>query len=395
MNNMIRVGIIITRMVAGGASGIVRSLIKGGAGRFEFVLMTGDEDVQTGEIDALKEFCDIRLVSDLRRAISPFCDIRAYPNLRREIRGLALDVVHTHTSKAGVLGRFAACAEGVPQIIHSTHGSIYEVGGRIEGVPEISIFKRCLLLIERAAGKRADFLTVLSERERSAAVEFGLDIDAKIRVVPNGIDIARFAVDDDFRSPTRVELGFAKDDKVFLSVGRLSSEKGHSVLLDAFANLAVDDNQRCRLLIVGEGPEMESLKRKAASIAGVEMRDVSQNEFGKIRFTGHCRDIRGFLAAANVFVLPSLYEGFGIVLLEAMAAGLPIVATSTGGVPEILGDGAGTLVEPGDASAISVAMSRLLDDAKLAANMVAAGQRTVERYSLERMLNAYFELYER
>ncbi|MCK5843367.1 MAG: glycosyltransferase, partial [Victivallales bacterium] len=175
---MIRVGIIITRMVAGGASGIVRSLIKGGAGGFEFVLMTGDEDVQTGEIDALKEFCDIRLVSDLRRAISPFCDFRAYPNLRREIRGLALDVVHTHTSKAGVLGRFAACAEGVPQIIHSTHGSIYEVGGRIEGVPEISIFKRCLLLIERAAGKRADFLTVLSERERSAAVEFGLDIDA-------------------------------------------------------------------------------------------------------------------------------------------------------------------------------------------------------------------------
>lgn len=392
---MKKVGIIITRMVAGGASSVVRSLIEGGSGKFEFTLMTGLEGVSKDELRSLEKLCDTRVIPSLVRSISLIRDFRAYRELRREIRGLGLDVVHTHTSKAGVLGRFAAHAEGVPRIIHSTHGSIYEQGSEIEGVPKMSLGKSFLLTIERAAGKCSDLLTVLSERERVTSLDLGLESADRIRVVPNGVDIARFAVDDAASLKARREMELSDDEKFFLAVGRLSSEKGHSVLLKAFAKFADSDSSHgnARLIIVGDGPEMGNLKRLAAKLADLEFEE-SAMEFGRVRFAGHFSDIRGFLAAADVFVLPSLYEGFGIVLLEAMAAGVPIIASKTGGVPEIIEDGVGgLLVEPGDEYALVSAMLQMASDGDLAAAIADAGRENVERYSLDRMLSGYFELY--
>ncbi|MCK5843501.1 MAG: glycosyltransferase family 4 protein [Victivallales bacterium] len=391
---MKKIGIIITRMVAGGASNVVRRLIEGGSGSFEFFLLTGPEGIAKDELSDLEAICEIRVIPSLVRSISPIRDFRAYLELRREIRGLELDVVHTHTSKAGVLGRLAAHAERIPRIIHSTHGSIYEPGSEIVGVPSVSMGKWFFLNLERFAGKRSDFLTVLSERERKLCLSLGLESDSKIRVVPNGVDAARFAVAAAARAKARTEMGF-DDQAVFLSVGRLSSEKGHSVLLEAFARFAASNPSggNARLLIVGDGPEMVNLKQLAAKLADIEF-DESAMEFGKVRFAGDCRDIRGFLAASDVFVLPSLYEGFGIVLLEAMAAGVPIIASRTGGVPEIVADGeGGLLVDPGDCDALAAAMLRLDSDRKLSASMSEAGKLTVERYSLDRMLSGYFDLY--
>ena len=390
-----RVGLIITRMVAGGAAKVVRQIIDGGQGRYEFVLLTGCENVDSKELDDLKELCEIRWIPELARAISPIRDFRAYRRLRSEIRRLKLDVAHTHTSKAGVLGRFAAFAENVPRIIHSTHGSIYETDGQIDGVPDISIIKRVFLKIDQAAASRADYLTVLSEREKRMSLELGLCEERRLRVVPNGIDAADFAVDNAERRSSREDLGYDDDDRVVLSIGRLSAEKGHAVLLDAFAEIAesADLPYLPRLLIVGDGPEMPSLKRRAAEIAGIEFEDGAM-EFGHIRFAGHSREIRGFLAAADVFVLPSLYEGFGIVLLEAMAAALPIVATKTGGVPEIIENGVeGVLVSPAVPSELASAVLAILTNPTYSANLSAAGIQKVRHYSTERMLEAYFTLY--
>ncbi|NOY74350.1 MAG: glycosyltransferase family 4 protein, partial [Kiritimatiellaeota bacterium] len=350
--------------------------------------------VSEGDLSDLEELCEIRWISDMRRAVSPIRDFRAYRALRREIRGLELDIVHTHTSKAGVLGRFAAHAEGVPGIIHSTHGSIYEAGSGIEGVPDdTGFFKRSLLWSERAAGKRADFLTVLSERERRSAASLSLAPESRIKVVPNGIDVAGFAVDASSRMEARKKMGL-DNEFVVVSVGRLSSEKGHLVLLDAFAKFAATAGRGVRLVIVGDGPEMERLKRLAAELAHVDC-DISADEFGNVFFAGYSRDIRGFLASADLFVLPSLYEGFGIVLLEAMAAGVPVVASKTGGVPEIVADGVnGLLVEPGDPDALSEAMERLVGDDALGRELSDNAKREVEDYSIDKMLDGYFDLYD-
>jgi glycosyltransferase involved in cell wall biosynthesis len=359
-------------------------------------LFTGVEDVSEGELDDLSDFCEIRWIPDLRRAVSPIRDFRAYYTLRREIRGFELDVVHTHTSKAGALGRFAAHAEGVPRIIHSTHGSIYESDAGIDGVSDMPFLKRVFLLIDRAAGKRAELLTVLSERERKLSVSLRLAAESRILVVPNGVDAAEFAVDDALRREARERMRLG-DYFVILSVGRLSSEKGHSVLLEAFARLAELDcaSGNTKLVIVGDGPEMLNLKRRAAEIAGVDF-DESLVEFGRVSFVGRSSDIRHFLAAADLFVLPSLYEGFGIVLLEAMAAGVPIVASRTGGVPEIIDDGVdGVLVEHGDSDALAAAISPLISDPDSLTRISENAKRKVEKYSLERMLEGYFELYDK
>jgi glycosyltransferase involved in cell wall biosynthesis len=585
------IAVVITRMIPGGASQVVRQIIYGGMGRlsvnsdqltvnsekhaekYNFTLFTGFEDLDEQIIDDLKPYCKVIQIPSLVRNISPLKDYSAYRELLCEFRKSKFDVVHTHTSKAGFIGRLAAAKAGVPVIIHSPHGTIYTSDCNIDGVPTFSFGKRLLQIAERYAGSKTTFLTTLSQHEKDICIELGLSNEDNTKIVPNGIDCADFAVREADRDLARKSLGYGSDDIVLLSVGRLSSEKGHAVLLEAFNQVIGKEGEviseqltvksvreksvnsedeeferstsniehriknkegnptnfknknnflsndfvknelkpeiknlkseipntdhrlstdRLKLVLVGDGPEMSALMKQASgnrllvnsgdgksvnsnqlsviskegeviseqltvnsedeeferSTSNIQHRtsngegtvdqkagsrdqsseeehdenfknkndfvpnDFIENELKSeiknqkseimttdhrspnITFKGHQDNIKPYLAAADIFVLPSFYEGFGIAVIEAMAAGIPVIASDVGGLPEIITDeDNGILFASGNAEDLAEKILFLTNSLKKRNAIGKAGKKRAEDFSTEKMLQGYFDLY--
>ena len=199
---------------------------------------------------------------------------------------------------------------------------------------------------------------------------------APATTIPNGIEVARFAPAAGARARLRAELGLADDTTAFVVVGRLNPQKNHALLLAAHATLPAQSH----LLVVGDGELRPALEAQAGS--------------DRVHFLGIRRDVPDLLAAADVFVLSSDWEGNPLVVMEAMAAGKPIVATAVGCVPELVVPGAGTLVPAGDAAALAAAMVRFVDDpeAVRAAGSVARAH-AMERFDVSAMAADYLALY--
>lgn len=397
------VAVIITRMVSGGASTVVRQIISAGRDKYKFTLFTGNEDIDSDLIKAMQNLCNIRIIDSLVRNISPYRDFSAYKELCRELSGGGFDIVHTHTSKAGFIGRMAAGRSGVPAIIHSTHGTIYDDGSNIDGVPHFSLGLTMLKAAERYVGKKYTMrLTVLSEREKRICIENRLAASEKIVVIPNGIESRLYHFSEKYRLDSAKKIRMKKDDFTIVSVGRLSSEKGHHVLIDAFSALKKKYcNKKLRLILVGDGPEKKALLAhieeaglNVADMAAEQDENVYFNDTADVLFTGYRADIRPYLAVSDLFVLPSYYEGFGIALIEAMAAGIPVVASETGGVPEILSGGDyGVLFPPGCVNSLVSEISYLLEDSARRNSLSQCGRERAKEFTLEKMLNAYYNLY--
>ena len=388
-----KVALIITRMIPGGASKVIRQIIEAAAGKYDLTLISGQEDLDDKVIKELPSKCKVVLVPSLVRNISPFKDFRAYREILCEIRKSEFDVIHTHTSKAGFIGRLAAGKAGVPVIIHSPHGSIYTEGSNIEGVPSLSWGKKLLQSLEKYAGKMTSWLTTLSEHEKEICIKLGLSTEKNTVVIHNGIECSDFYVSEEERKKARKLFQMENSDIVLLSIGRLSPEKGHAVLIDAFAKVMKrkpeDRSQktvegRLSLIIVGDGPEKGCLEKQVKTLMVEDL----------VTFAGHCDDVRKYLAAADIFLLPSLYEGFGIAVVEAMAARLPLIATSVGGVPEIISDGEeGLLVPSSDSEALSENIKLLVDSPEKRFSMGNAGKERAGDFTTEKMINKYFALY--
>lgn len=268
--------------------------------------------------------------------------------LRRIVREERPDAVHLHSSKAGMVGRLAVRSR-IPTMFQP-HGWSFLAGGRATST--------AALWWERYGARWTDQLICVGDGEAQAGREAG--IRGPVTVVPNGVDLDRFVeVDDDQRREVRSGLGLA-DVPTAVCVGRLSPQKGQHHLLDAWARVlrAVPDAQ---LVLVGDGPDERDLRRRAESLSGV-------------RFVGVRSDVPAWLAAADVVVLPSAYEGAALAPMEAMACGRSVIATRVGGIEENLPFECGELVPPGDVGALATAVARRLLDPRLAAVEGARGR---------------------
>jgi glycosyltransferase involved in cell wall biosynthesis len=222
------------------------------------------------------------------------------------------------------------------------------------------------------------YIAVSNEVKARLCGDLGVS-ESKVRVVRNGIRLAQFNLPPD--AALRATLTQGGERPIVLTAARLHSQKGHVYLLEAAAH--VPD---ALFVLAGEGPERATLERQAQQL-GIQ---------GRVRFLGHRQGIPQLLASCDVFVLPSLYEGLPLCVLEAMAAGKPVVATAVGGTDEVVIDGeTGLLVPPGNPVALATAIRSLLSDRKLAARLAQAGRaRVTEKFSSDTMVSGISRVYE-
>jgi len=381
---MKKVAQFITRMTAGGAANIVSVLVKAGAERYKTTVFTGPENADKNQMAELKNVHGVRVVvvPDLVRAISPLSDFKAWRRLIRGFRDGKFDVVHTHTSKAGFLGRMAAAEAGVPTIIHTPHGTIHTRNNQVEGLPGNPVGMWALREAEKMAGRHTAWLTALSEHERDTCVALGLSKSDNTVVIPNGINVAEFADAARKKRSARKALGLESEDIAILFLGRLAPEKGAATLIEAFAEVA-EKVPNARLLVAGDGPE-----RKRAA-------EAAEKLGGKVSLLGKIDNPATIHAAADIFAMPSFYEGFGLSAVEAMAAGTPVVASSVGGLPELLRHGkCGVLVRPGRPDKLAAALTALALDPRERKKFAAEGRKRSKEFPVEKMLESYFKLYD-
>ena len=312
----------------------------------------------------------------LRREVSPLDDARAFVGLVRLLRARRFDIVHTHTSKAGALGRLAAALATRSPVVHQPHGHLfYGYHG--------CITTRLVILAERLLAPLAARQIVLSWRGAEEHLARRVGRPGQFTVVRSGIDLRPFRRTRDLRDASRARLGLRPDDFAVGTLCRLEPIKGVVDLLDGFLQAAVH-RPRLRLLVGGDGPLKERLL-SVARRAGAEKR---------VTITGSWVAAHDFLPALDLFALVSHNEGMGRALVESMAAGLPILATNVGGMPEVLQEGrAGLLVPPGDPRAIASAIARLMDDARLARDLGRRARARAIVFGAGRMGHAVLRVY--
>jgi glycosyltransferase involved in cell wall biosynthesis len=331
---------------------------------------------------AKKQGIEIIDVPSLVRRISPINDLRGLVALFRLMRKLEPHIVHTHTSKAGILGRLAAWMARVPTIIHTPHGHVfYGHFGRS--------LSRIFLQMERLLGKITHHHIALTPEECNDYLSLRVAQPNNTSVIHSGVDLQRFSKGAKQRTEKRKELGFSPHSLVVGYVGWLIPIKGVTYLVNAMAKI-VEQHPKSLLVLVGKGDDKgeEEIKLKEQ----VERAGLAD----KVRFLGWRPDVDEIMGCFDIFVLPSLNEGMGRVLVEAMAAGLPIVASRVGGIPDLVKHGEnGLLVPPANASALEQAISDLLSDKARMKSMGETGKRMCRPYSLEAMVEQIDNLYSR
>jgi glycosyltransferase involved in cell wall biosynthesis len=313
----------------------------------------------------------------IRREIRPLWDFRGMARLRRFLSGSGYSIVHTHTSKPGVFGALAARRAAIPSVIHTVHlFPFHEESSRSETAAYVAV--------QRIAARWCDRIVAVSEFQRETALGHGVGTPAQIVAIPNGVPTERAS---SVRRPedVRAELGLG-DAFFVLSTGRLAEQKGLEYLIRAGA-LLDPELRDLRIVLAGDGPLREKLTRLVSNL-GLDH---------TVSILGFRDDVGDLLAAADLIVLPSLWEGLSISLLEAMAAAKPVVTTSLGSNREVTNDGeTAVLVPPKDSESLAAAILELARDRQRLAELGRRGfDRQRRRYTLRRMLDAYMDEYDR
>jgi len=308
--------------------------------------------------------------------VAPLDDVRALWGIAALTHRQRFDVVHVHGLKPALLGRAVAIARGVP-VVYTPHCFVYR-SRLLRPSPTARARARLVLAAERLLGRRTAAVVAVSEEERTAAIEDGVIPPARARLVNNGVA-------PDLDAAPDVELAAFRGDGPLLGlVAGLRDQKGLPTLLEALESLA-EGGRAPRFVIVGNGPLSAEVRRR------VEGGPLAESTL-VVAFGGRPEP---YLAALDVFVLPSYWEGMPIAVLEAMAMGLPVVATAVGGTPEAVEQGrTGYVVPPNDPAALAARLDEIATSPETAARMGAAGRQAArERFGVDLMVDRLLTLY--
>ncbi len=366
---------VITRLEFGGAQRVALHTASNlDREVFEAGLAWGPGDVLDDEARALDDVEQFE-ISDLVRPVAPVRDLRALASLRRAIRRFRPHVVHTHSSKAGVLGRLAARLERVPSVVHTVHGFGF--------TPLQSPVKQKLFFsAEKIAARWTDHFVAVSRVNRDRGIELGLWKPDQVSVIRAGVDLDRFRSPGDGRE-TRRQLGVPDGVSVVTQIGNFKPQKAPLDFIEAAARI-VERFPEVRFVMVGDGPLRGEAQTRAAELGIAD----------RVIFCGWWNDVPGLLAATSVSVLSSHHEGLPCSVVESLAAGVPVVATAVDGTPEVIRPGVnGELVAPGDPAELAAAVLAILDDDERRRSMAAAAADGLDDFGRDHMVRQLEELY--
>jgi glycosyltransferase involved in cell wall biosynthesis len=373
----IRVAQLITTLARGGAQATVMASRQLDHEGIEVTVLAGGED--PGEGTYWPELAgdwghpgdgSVVAVPSLRRSVAPLDDARALAWVIRWLRTERPDVIHTHSAKAGLIGRLAAAAVGIPAV-HTVHGWSF-AAPRGETSVGSRAARRATVSLERALAVASKALVVVSPLDAELGLAMNVGSIEQYHVIRSGIDLDQPRAGRRDRRAIRHELGWGPDEAIVGSVGRLAAQKDLSTLLTGFARADVD----ARLVLIGDGPDRPMVETLAADL-GIAHR---------VELLGSRPDAARLVAGFDVFALTSRWEGLPRALVEAMAAEVPVVTTPVGGIPELVEDGrTGLVVAVGEPEAVAAAVRAQLSDRARAEAMAERAARHIEAFSAEKM----------
>jgi glycosyltransferase involved in cell wall biosynthesis len=318
-------------------------------------------------------------VSELNRHVGArglTTDLRAIAKIRNILQRERPDIVHTHTPKAGILGRWASWLAGIPRIAHTFHGF-----GFSESHPTVE--KRLYVWAERITGMITTQFVVVSEKNRLKGQNYGFFRQHSCELIRSGIDLSTFTTGSLDKPQKKIELGLCPSDKIVGIVAGFKPPKGLNHFLEV-ARRVVNRRPEIKFLMIGDGELRPQLE---AEVNRLQLDSA-------VRMLGWRRDIPDLLQLLDVFVLTSHWEGLPRVLLEAMAAGVPIVATDVDGIGEVVQtEENGYLVGPGDTTKMAERVLELLGNEELCFRMGQKSQSMVKPFSAQKMVEDYTHLY--
>ncbi len=339
---------------------------------YQTILVKGSEGQSEGNMMDLAGAKGVKpiVIPELGREIGLKNDLVAFYKLYKLIRQQKPDIVHTHTAKAGTLGRIAAWLGGVPIIMHTFHGHVL-----------IGYFGRfrswVFIRIERMLACISTRLITLSQELKKELIEMGIGREEKFEVMPLGLELKQFSEFENLRGKFKAEFGLPDSTVLIGIIGRLVPIKGHKYFLEAAKKIVsefrvkspeLSNGQKIKFVIVGDGELRKELEEYAKELGIAD----------SIIFTGFRQDLPEIYADLDMVVLSSLNEGTPVSIIEAMASGTPVVATDVGGVSSLVKDDInGFLVKPQDAESLSDGVLKLLKSPELRQNMGKKGRDNI------------------
>ncbi len=377
----IKVVHLITRLDFGGAQqNTLWTVGRLDAEKYEAVLACG----KGGELDrqarenSEKGLCRAVFFSSIQREINPAWDLIALFALWNFFRKEKPDIVHTHSSKAGILGRLAAWAAGVKVVIHTYHGFGFNDF-------QNPIVKKIYVFLERLCAVKSQALIFVSRANWDYALKSGIGPESKFHLIRSGVDLSRFPALVSDAALKKKELGFEPDAPLVVSIGNLKPQKNPLDFVLMAAKVA-SKIARAQFLFIGDGPLRAAVEERAREL-GVD---------GRIRFPGWRKDAAEWLAMSEVFVLTSLWEGLPRALVEAMKSGLSCAVYATDGIRDIVQDGEnGFSVSPGDCENLADRVIELLENADLRRSLGRKAEKSIgPEFDINGMVLAQEKLYE-
>ncbi|OYW18397.1 MAG: hypothetical protein B7Z54_06150 [Sphingobacteriales bacterium 12-47-4] len=359
---------------------------------FETLLVTGDKDDHEQDADELATHHGITplCVTEMKRAISFNDDWKAYQKLKKIIREFKPDIVHTHAAKSGALGRLAARNCQVPVIVHTFHGHVFH---SYFNPLKTNFFIRA----ERYLARFTDGIVAISEKQRHELVdEFKIAPANKFHIIPLGLDLDPFVVDQDLkRRKFRDEFQLAEDTVAIGIIGRLVPIKNHGLFIKALKKVLTRSSKPVKAFIIGDGESREPIMTMAREAGIPFVAPGEKNPEAPLVFTSWRMDVDVVCAGLDIICLTSLNEGTPVSLIEAQAAGRPIVSTRVGGIADVVLEGkTALLADLGNEDAFSDQLVEMVDSEQKRQIMSDAGRDFVlNKYGYKRLVHDMEKLY--
>lgn len=384
---------IINRFNLGGPTYNVAYLSRYLSSEYETLLIGGAKDDSEESSDFIVENLGLKpvIVDEMLREIDIINDYKAYKKIKRIIQDFKPDIVHTHASKAGTLGRLAAYSCGVPVIIHTFHGHVFH---SYFGKLKTALYKN----IERYLSKRSTAIIAISEIQKHELVEIHRICKAeKVHVIPLGFDLSKFqeAVQEKRRS-FREKYDLNEEEIAIAIIGRLVPVKNHTLFLEGIKIVSQKTTRKIRAFIVGDGEERQVIEEKARMLGIPYTSGSSSTEKALLTFTSWIKEIDVVLAGSDVIALTSFNEGTPVSLIEAQAANKPIVTTNVGGIENVVIPGRTALLcKNNDLNGFSEALLKLIENDQMRMDMTKEGWNHVkEKFHYTRLVSDMQNLYE-